>query len=464
MRSTRGVSALLGAGCALLASGALSASRARYGGNLKVALAQPHVEADPLLADAPEQASISELVNAPLCRVTAQGVVPVLAQELRWTSPTALLVKLRPGLMTAAGTPLSARDVALALQRTAESATRSVYRGLLLPLRGQGDALTGAAVSADTLVLPLAYPFPEFLASLCHPALAPTVSTRWERSGVGPYRVTHNAGLYAPVSGFPEGRPFPERLQLTASEARAAERTYTLRQAQLLLGGGGEVRPDAPALFATYLVFRPEAVGPDFRTAVEASIDRSQLVETFVPRPSVAMAALLPPALGVFEAAARPSRIGTLQLRPFTLAYDASLEPARAVAERLQLKLHDRGYPVTLQAIPHADVHLRWATRTYEALLTSVLLPPSPTAAFGVVLELAQRPDIAARELPGLGGRPEALAERLAALRSTLPLIPLYAQGARVQADATVLGLGFDAQGLIRLDQLFLTPGPSPEN
>jgi hypothetical protein len=157
-----------------------------------------------------------------------------------------------------------------------------------------------------------------------------------------------------------------------------------------------------------------------------------------------------------------------MRTKPFTLTYDAALEPARAVAERLQLKLHERGYAVTLQPVPHPDVHTKWGNRGYDALLTSVLLPPSPAEAFAVLLELAQRPELAGRELPPLGAAatPEArlqlLADRLTALRATLPLIPLYVQGARVQADATVQGLGFDAQGLPRLDGAFLVPEALP--
>src|SRR5205823_521651 len=51
----------------LLAVPAFAATRGRYGGTLKVAFAARQSEVDPLLADSPAEATLTELLAQPLC-------------------------------------------------------------------------------------------------------------------------------------------------------------------------------------------------------------------------------------------------------------------------------------------------------------------------------------------------------------------------------------------------------------
>ena len=147
-----------------------------------------------------------------------------------------------------------------------------------------------------------------------------------------------------------------------------------------------------------------------------------------------------------------------------TLLYDATSEDQRAVAERLQVKLHDRGYTVALEPLPRAELRARWAKGDYELMLHSLLLPPVPGPALAVVLDAAGRKDLLGVELPRIGALPDAAArdakarERALALAPSVPLLPLYAQGLALRAAPEVGGLGFDAQGLPMLDGAWLQP------
>jgi peptide/nickel transport system substrate-binding protein len=222
------------------------------------------------------------------------------------------------------------------------------------------------------------------------------------------------------------------------------------------------------ALYATYLAWSPRRVPPDFRQAVESSIDREDLTRLFVRGPAVPMANLLPQALLPQTQLLRPPPFPEPQAgRKVTLLYDVGSEDQRAVAERLQVKLHDRGYGVALEPLNRAELRARWARGDYELMLHSLLLPPAPGPALAVVLDAAGRKDLLGVELPRIGALPDASArdqkarERALALAASVPLLPLYAQGLALRAAPEVGGLTFDAQGLPLLDGAWLQPTPS---
>lgn len=434
---------------------AVAGARARYGGNLRVLVETPRPAQTPALLDAPEDAALSTLVAPTVCRSLEGGrVTPLLATELSRPAPARVRLSLpvRP-------TGATARTVAEAWERLSRPATASPYRALLAPLRHEGRKL-GEGVASDRLELTLAYPFPDLERALCHPALGVPGS-------VGAFTVAPTPGVLHANPGFVVGRPYVDRLTLTTASERGAARLWEQGQADVFLGSGDGAQPVAQtaALYATFLVYRPARVGPDFRAQVEAAVDPVDLARFFVRAPAVPMQALLPPALMPQPAPApRAPAPAVSGPRAATLLYDASRPDQRAVAERLQVKLHDRGLRIALRPVPRAELRSAWARGDFELLLDAVLLPPAPGPALGVVLELAGRHDLLHTELSAIGAVAEVTArdalarQRAEALRTTLPLVPLFAQALPLRHGPQVHGLAFDAYGLPMLDWAFLAP------
>lgn len=438
---------LLVAGGALALT-ALGASRPRYGGELRVVVAGSPAPEDPALADTPADAAISWLTAPALCRLDANlRPTPVLTDEITWLGPQ----RLRIGLGGSRATPAA---IAERWERLSRTATLSPYRALLYPLRDEGRRLTGR-VTDDALELSLAFPWPDLERSLCHPALG----------------IPGNHGAFlanrgrTPLLANPAhaaGRPFVDRLLLAVASERDAARRLELNQAEVLLGAGEDSSPaPPPALSATYLAYRPSRVGASLGRSVEAAIDRADLTRYFVRGPAVPMSALLPPALMPQPTLVRPPPPAS-ENRDVTLLYDAGLDDQRAVAERLQVKLHDRGYRVALKALSRGELRRRWAQGDFDLMLHAVLLPPLPGPALAVVLDLAGRHDLLPTELRPIGAladpaeRDAKVRQRAEALRETLPLIPLYAQGLAVRSSSQILPPASDGQGLPLLDDLFL--------
>jgi len=427
-----------------------AAGRPRYGGTLRIALASPAAQAELLNVDRPETAALAALVAPPLCRLDPQrGVIPTTA-ELTHPQPN------RVQLLVRAGGPRRAADLAARWNSLSQPGAFSPYRALLAPLRG-------VTATATTIDAALAFPWPDLDRSLCHPALG--------LADGGPYTGPTSRVPFSANPTFPEGRPFPDRLQLTTGDERRVARSFATRQVDLLFGAAPDdaqpsPAPQTPALFATYLVYRSAHAGAELRTVLEQSVDAQDLVQRFVTAPAVPMTQLLPPALMGAAAATPAAFSGPAPRAPgreLTLVYDAALDEHRAVAERIQVRLHDRGYRVALKPVPRAELASRWASGDFDLLLQSLLLPPAPAAALAVAIELAGRHDLLAVELTALGAVADAAArdararERAAALRASLPLLPLYARAPQVSASSNIQGLRTDAFGLPMLDQLFLT-------
>ena len=438
----------------LLAPPTLAAGRVPYGGELRVAHVGTAEALEPALADAPSEATLLGLVSRPVCHLAPEGhAAPALARELSRPSPQGV----RLGLPS----PAQAQALVRAWGRLTGTEAPSPYRALLFPLRGEGRQLSA---SGDGLELLLAFPWPDLERALCHPALA---LARAAPAALGPFASTGARTLEARLV-WPEGRPYLDKLRLLPTDERGLTRLWTNKEAQVVLG----VLPDAStvagaALYATYLAWSPRSVPVDFRQAVESALDREDLTHLFVRGPAVPMPHLLPPALlpqapEPRTTPAPPPRTGS----KVTLLYDAESEDQRAVAERLQVKLYDRGYTVALTPLPRAELRARWARGDYELMLHSLLLPPVPGPALAVVLDAAGRKDLLGVELPRIGALPDAAArdakarERALALAPSVPLLPLYAQGLALRVAPEVGGLVFDAQGLPRLEGVWLQPPP----
>jgi hypothetical protein len=433
------------------AAPSLAAGRVPYGGELRVAHTGPAEPGEPALADTPIEATRLGLISRPACRLTADGQLsPALARELTRPSPQVVRLTLP--------SPAQATALTRAWTRLAGTEAPSPYRALLFPLRAEGRQLSA---TGESLELPLAFPWPDMERALCHPALAPPRSAP---AALGPFSSTGPTTVDARLT-WPGGRPYLDRLRLTATDERGLSRLWSTQEAQVALG----VLPDVgtssgAALYATYLAWTPRRVPPDFRQAVESALDREDLTRLFVRGPAVPMPHLLPPALLPQPQGPRAAPPPSQAARKVTLLYDTGSEDQRAVAERLQVRLHDRGYAVALEPLPRAELRARWARGDYELMLHSLLLPPVPGPALAVVLDAAGRKDLLGVELPRIGALADPAArdararERALALAPSVPMLPLYAQGLALRAAPEVGGLVFDGQGLPLLDGAWLQP------
>jgi hypothetical protein len=205
---------------------------------------------------------------------------------------------------------------------------------------------------------------------------------------------------------------------------------------------------------------------PEGVLAAVASLDLAALVRTFVPGPAVPMSALLPPALvEPPPPVAAPKRRTPVAAgaRSFSIGYDTALAEDRAVAERLQVLLHDRGYPSRLQGFDRVGLARARTAGTVDAALVSVLLPPLPAPALALVLAATGDGELLGRELPPLGAIADPVAraarvrERALALQPTLPIVPLFVRGLRARLSPTLVDARRDAFGLLVLDDAWLS-------
>ncbi|HEX8698363.1 MAG TPA: peptide ABC transporter substrate-binding protein [Myxococcaceae bacterium] len=438
----------------LCATPALAAGRVPYGGELRLAYTGASADlGDPTLADSPVEATLFGFYSRPVCRLGAGGAFQLaIARDM--SRPTAQSVRLVMPSLVLAGT------LARAWARLSDPKETSPYRALLFPVQGGARQLVSSGASLE---VPLDFPWPDLERSLCHPALALPLTT--VAPALGPFAATAAKGQLEARLGYPEGRPYLDRLMLTATDERGLARLWAAKQVHAELGVPQEPGTlTGPNLHATYLTFKPGRVPADFRQAFESAIEREDLTRLFVRAPAVAMPHLLPPALLTQAPRPRPGAPASGNGRPVTLLYDAGLEDQRAVAERIQVKLRDRGYKVALEPLNRSMLRARWAKGDFELMLHSLLLPPIPGPALAVVLDVAGRKDLLGVELPLIGSVADPAArdararERALALGPSLPIIPLYAQGLGIRVAPEVSGVVMDAQGLPVFDGAFFLP------
>jgi hypothetical protein len=417
------------------------------GGTLRLALL-PEVRAD-RSGETPEGAVVRGLLAAPLCRLDVAGRPEPLLGRVQRTSDGATLA-LRPGAVFPSGATLGAAELARAWLGAIDRSP--VARALLAPVRTPSAALEAATrAGGTTLPLPLVHPWPDLEATLCHPALTPALG-EGGADGVGPY-VPDGPDRARASTTFPEGRPYPDALALATLSRRAAQRALEARTAQVLLGDGADA--PSPALFATYLVYRPGA--RPVVALLDGRLDRAALVRSFVGGPAAPMPGLLPPALGGAEATARPAAPGRGS-GTAALVFAQDRPGQRAVAERLQILLRDAGVKLTLAPRGAEALDRDWRAGQGDLALRSVLLPPQPAPALAVVLELGGDPEVSRRELTALGAMPDAEAraararERALQLAGGLPLVPLYVEGLRARLDPALVDIRRDGFGLLVLD------------
>lgn len=404
----------------LIPSLGLAGGRARAGGTLEAAAVVKSAHGDPLLADTPLEATLSQLTKLPPCKLG----------ELSRPAPRTVRLVIR--------TATRAQDVVTSLQHVKDSP--SPYRALLAPMK------SAAATGANVVEIELDGASPDFEAVLCHPVLAVSPSYFASMSD----RLVANADPALP-------RAWLDGITVRATDARTAERLVAQRKAQLLLGGeSGE----GALLYATFLVAAPK-LGPAFAQALESSVDRPGLTRFFVRPPAKPLSTLIPPAsegrrstLGdvVWPTPAKPAPLATpVEL---TLVYDASLDEHRAVAERLQVKLGPLGYRLKLEALPRRQLRERLAAGP-DLALVGLLMPPLPAPALSLTLSLAREPArLAEWDALNEQARSDAAVER--ASKPMPNVFPLFVQGLGVTTTREVQHLTRDSYGLPRLDDVFL--------
>jgi peptide/nickel transport system substrate-binding protein len=235
---------------ALLSAGVARAlSRKPYGGVLRLELPLSLEGVDPHAADDPASALLAPAVADPLFAVDANGrPYPALAASLPEPSSAGARVMLRPGLVTARGAALGARDVIASLER----ARRSGARAVLAPygaFRTVGGAPLGVDVEGatpDTLAMSLASPLT---------AIVPRSFRTTDPDGTGAFRavVAQDSVTLERNERAARGPAYLDRIEVRrASDLASGLRAFEAGDADIGFLGAG--------------LHRRRALAVDFRT------------------------------------------------------------------------------------------------------------------------------------------------------------------------------------------------------
>ena len=451
---------LLAAGLALLAGSARAGVRPAWGGELRVGLpAAPHL-ADPARAVDPADLFLVRAVHAPLLEIDAHGALaPGLLAEVPAPEEGGRVfrLRLRPGLRFSDGAPLGAPEVAASLCRLLARDPPSPHAWVALAILGAEEVVAGRnaipaglqVLSATELVVTLALPLPDFpwaLASLPASPVSPA------GAGAGPFALVaqdpRGARLVANAL-HPGGRAYADGLLLSAADPRGAARALAAGTLDLVLRpeAAGPAPVATAALLATVAAVNGPRLGPGaeaVRRALSAH-DRGELARLFARGPAeplltLAPAALLPAAPPAPAAAGAPAPPGPARL---VLLVPAGAGEARAAAERIQVKLFDRGLRAAVSAEEPPRFAARLAAGDYDVALVPVpVLALRPALAAAEIALATRGPGAARQALAELGVAPPAeLPARLDALARALDLVPLLATGERASAGPALQGL-----------------------
>lgn len=439
---TAGRAGLASAAALALALPARAGLPPRYGGELALALSAWTGDLDPARAASAAELLAVRAVHATLVEVDASGAPrPGLLAVLPEAEPggRAFRLRLRPGLRFHGGTPLGAAEAAASLSRLAAARSphgwiAAAVKGAEEVRQGRAAALSGVQVLSDTeLRVELDLPFPDFpLALAAVPAAV--VRAAAPGDGAGPFRRAGEVpgGLrLAAFEGFYRGRAFADGLVLLGLDARRAARAFARGEIDLALRPEPVPGAAAPvplrAVTATWAVANPRRLGAqagEVRAALSA--DRADLAR-YVRGPAAPMWSPLPSAIWPARsaaAAAVPARERQGQAPRLSLLVPAG-EASRAVADRLQVKLFDRGVRVAVEALPPEAFAARLAAGDFElALLTRTLAAPAPAPAAVEVAWALGGPPAARRALARLAGAdPGGAAAEAAEEAGAVPLL-----------------------------------------
>jgi peptide/nickel transport system substrate-binding protein len=468
------IAAVISAALALAPAAAAAGVRPAYGGTVRIAVPAPPAGAAGALPSPLLEALLERATAAPLLEVDASGaLVPGALAEVPVpeAGARAFRLRLRPGLSDAAGRPLGAADVAARL--SALLAARSPDLWAALPILGADALLEGRApllagvqvLSSSELLVTLAFPLPDFPWLLAASALA--------LPGAGPFTLAPRRGPGDPLvlvenERHHRGRPFARELRLEIGDARAAARQLEQGGLELVLrpeGAGPRAVALAP-LAVTVAALQPARLGTGAAAvrAALASVDRDDLARRFVRGPGSPLQTLVPPSILAGAPAGPPASPIAAPPPRIALLADASEPDQRALAERLQVKLFDRGVRATVELVDPARYRARLAAGDYDVALVSVRVQAlRPALAAGQVVFAARGPDAARRTLAALAGL-EGEAAVAAARRAAEEhgLVPLVATGLRATAAPALQGLAPRPDGTFDPGALWLLGGGVP--
>jgi peptide/nickel transport system substrate-binding protein len=450
---------------ALAAAPASAGVRPAAGGTLRVGL-PTGPRAGPGAATSAADALVERATRAPLLELDAAGALaPGALAEVPAPEAggRAFRLRVRPGLTDAAGRPLGAAEVAARLAEVLAPGAAAPEAWAALPILGADAVLEGRApllagvqvLSPSELLVTLAFPLPEWPWALTAPALG--------LDGTGPFvagpRRPGGPAVLLRNDRHHLGRPFADALEIGPVDPRAAPRLLEQGGLDLVLrpeAAGGQAGPALPPLVATVAVVNGVRLGAaaDAVRAALAALDRGELARRFVRGPGVPLATLVPPAVLGTTAVALPEPVPTLApagAAPPRLALLASsaAPDGRALADRVQVKLFDRGLRAAVQLTDDAGLRARLAAGDYDVALLAV-----PVAALRASLAAAQiahaaRGAAAARRtlaaLAGLEG--DAAVAAAARAARDLDVVPLVTTGLRASLGPALQGLAPRADG-----------------
>lgn len=460
---------------ALAAPAARAADRPAYGGELRVALPVPPRLPDPALAREPQDLWLARALHATPLTLQGDGALgPGLLERVPepLQGGRAFQLTLREGLRFADGAPVTARDLSASLARLLRPEVASPHAWLAVAIQGAEEvavgraaALAGVRVLSDReLLVTLAFPFPRWPAAL---AALPAAVISPGGAGAGPFRRDGQDRLVASEHHW-RGRPYADGLAFLALDPRAA--------AQALEQGGVDLvaRPEGTAGLAqartvvALAAVNARRLGPGAPAVrrVLAGLDRGDLVRRFVRAQAEPLTALLPDALldGPALPASPPAPAPASGPVRATLVLPAWLADARAVADRLQVRLFDAGVKATLEPLDAPAMAARLAAGDYDvALLVVPLLTAEPALAAGQLAGALGGPRAARRAEQALAEvAPGGGAAALEAVRAELDLWPLYAAGGRLRAAPGLGGLAERRDGAVDPGGLWRAAAPPP--
>ena len=446
----------------------------RYGGEIRILLPELPSDLDPARASSPAELVAARALHATLLETEPSGRLrPGLLAEMPTAEPggRAFRMRLRPGLRFHDGQPLLAADVAASLARLLQPSVRSPHAWLVLAIQGaeavregRVGSLAGVQVLSElelrvTLDAPL--DLPRALAA------APTAIVSRGGAGAGPFRPggrTEGTLRLSAFDGHASGRAYADALVLAGLDARRAARAFSRGEADLALrpeAVPGVASSELPALTASYALVNPRRLG-SLTAALRrdlADLDRAELTRLFVRGPAVPMLGPLPPAIfpPAGETPAQPAgRTRSAPQHRLSLLVSSGAESHRAVADRIQVKLFDRGVRVVVEPLEPGAFAARLAAGDYDlALLAVTFVSVSPALA---ALQLAQAlggVPLARRALARLDSAdPAAVAAEVAAAQA----IPLFASGLRASARSGLQGLAHRPDGTLDPGGLWTLP------
>jgi ABC-type transport system substrate-binding protein len=333
----------------LLAALLSAATRPRYGGTLRLQLAEPVTMFNPGESKA---AAFIHLVFETLVRIDERGGPrPHLASG--WQNDAGFKrwqFDLRSRVTFHDGAPLNASDAQASLTEVLPDTTVTVKRQIL--------------------VIESTVPRPNLLRELAHPRAA-IVRRAAEGGLVGTGPFERKDSVLVSNQSYWGGRPFLDSIEFTAAgmpdvmqiPANATRRSIPERLS---------IWTSAPRdLFAIQTLDTAPVIGE----ALSAGIDRSAIAKVLTLGRGVPTGALLPQWMTghAFLFSSPPDlprarqMLAGVRLRPLTLSYSSADSLAKAIAERIAVNARDAG--ISIQVSPFApNPHLRLARIRIESL------------------------------------------------------------------------------------------------